>query len=193
MGPALLIQGENRDEAIVLLPREGSAEAEEGLRDLARRSAPVALFGRGGGRLSGVFGDSTTEGDAECRVRPLRDVTGGSGTDSWAVGFIGDGKVAPLALDSVDVLSSRDSMALVAEASRLASAVTAVTSPSFQGLRFTVHDIRRFSLQRHRGLHPLSRRSPHHRFRDFASPFTTSAASRRRRACRRSLRTSCER
>jgi hypothetical protein len=37
-------------------------------------------------------------------------------------------------------------MALAAEASRLASAVTANTSPSFQGLRFTAHDIRRFEV-----------------------------------------------
>ena len=42
------------------------------------------------------------------------------------------------------MLSARDSTALVAEASRLASLVTAATDPSFQGLRFTVHDIRRF-------------------------------------------------
>ena len=40
----------------------------------------------------------------------------------------------------------RDSMALAAEASRLASAVTANTSPAFQGLRFTAHDIRRFEV-----------------------------------------------
>jgi hypothetical protein len=60
------------------------------------------------------------------------------------VGFVGEERLAPLALDSVDVLTTRDSMALVAEASRLASAVTAISAPSFQGLRFTVHDIRRF-------------------------------------------------
>jgi hypothetical protein len=37
-------------------------------------------------------------------------------------------------------------MALAAEASRLASTVTANTSPAFQGLRFTAHDIRRFEI-----------------------------------------------
>jgi len=37
-------------------------------------------------------------------------------------------------------------MALAAEASRLASAVTANTAPTFQGLRFTAHDIRRFEV-----------------------------------------------
>jgi hypothetical protein len=54
------------------------------------------------------------------------------------------GQTSALPLDSIDVLSPRDSTALVAEASRLASLVTAATDPSFQGLRFTAHDIRRF-------------------------------------------------
>jgi hypothetical protein len=56
------------------------------------------------------------------------------------------GQVAPIPLDSIDLLSSRDSMALAAEASRLASAVTAESPPSFQGLRFAAHDIRRFEI-----------------------------------------------
>jgi hypothetical protein len=54
------------------------------------------------------------------------------------------GRVTALPLDSVEVLSVRDSVALVAEASRLASSVTLPSGPAFQGLRFTVHDIRRF-------------------------------------------------
>jgi hypothetical protein len=64
---------------------------------------------------------------------------------SWTVGFV-SGIVVPIPLDSVDLLPARDSMALAAEASRLASAVTANTSPAFQGLRFTAHDIRRFEV-----------------------------------------------
>jgi hypothetical protein len=72
-------------------------------------------------------------------------VHGEGNANAWAVGFVG-GQVLPLPLDSIDVLSSRDSTALVAEASRLASLVTAPTVPSFQGLRFTAHDIRRFEV-----------------------------------------------
>jgi len=52
--------------------------------------------------------------------------------------------VRPIALDSVGMLTPRDSMMLVAEAARLASSVTAPTGPSFQGLRFTTEDVRRF-------------------------------------------------
>jgi hypothetical protein len=142
VGPVLLIQGEGRNEAIVLLPSE-SGDADARLRDLSRQGARVSLFGRGGVRMSGVLSD-TSESDPECRVRPLRDVRAEGNAESWAVGFVGEGRISPLAMDSVDVLSGRDSTALVAEASRLASAVTAVTSSSFQGLRFTVHDVRRF-------------------------------------------------
>jgi hypothetical protein len=143
-GPLMLIQGEARDEAIVLVPAGNDPGADARIHDLARQAARVSLFGRGGARLSGTLADTTAEGDAECRVWPLRGVQGDGTANTWAVGFVGEGRLAPLSLDSVDVLTTRDSMTLVAEASRLASAVTAVTSPSFQGLRFTVHDIRRF-------------------------------------------------
>jgi hypothetical protein len=143
-GPLMLIQGEARDEAIVLVPGGNDAGADARIHELAQQAARVSLFGRGGARLSGTLADTSTESDAECRVWPLRGVQGDGTANAWAVGFVGEGRLAPLALDSVDVLTTRDSMALVAEASRLASAVTAITSPSFQGLRFTVHDIRRF-------------------------------------------------
>jgi hypothetical protein len=61
------------------------------------------------------------------------------------VGFV-NARVTPLALDSVIVLSPRDSLALAAEASRLASTVRLPTDAAFQGLRFTALDIRRFEI-----------------------------------------------
>lgn len=143
MGPALFIQGETREEAIVLFPSESNSAAEGQLRTLASNSADLLLFGRGGERMTARLAPPPTSTDAECRLWPLREVRGDSPDNAWAVGFIGT-QVLPLALDSVDVLSSRDSLALAAEASRLASAVTTTTPPSFQGLRFTAHDIRRF-------------------------------------------------
>lgn len=142
-GPALLVQGETRDVAIVLLPTEGDSAAAARLNVLGKQGAEVALFGRGGTRLAAQLGAPPVTLDAECRLWPLRAVHGEGAENTWAVGFVG-GQTMPLALDSVDVLSSRDSLALAAEASRLASAVTATTAPSFQGLRFTAHEIRRF-------------------------------------------------
>jgi hypothetical protein len=127
----------------VLLPTEDDSVAEARLNALRAEDAEVDLFGRGGTRLTAQLGTPPPTVDAECRVWPLRAVRGGGTDNAWAVGFVG-GQVASLPLDSVDVLSPRDSLMLVAEASRLASAVTAVTAPSFQGLRFTAHDIRRF-------------------------------------------------
>jgi hypothetical protein len=144
-GPVLLVQGETRDEAIVLLPEEGDSAAEAHIASLGDQGAGVSLFGRGGARLSGQLGAAPTTPDAECRTWPLHSVHGDGDANTWAVGFVG-GEVVPLALDSVDVLSMRDSTMLVAEASRLASMVTAITDPSFQGLRFTAHDIRRFEV-----------------------------------------------
>ena len=143
-GPALLIQGETRDEAIVLLPTDSDRVASSRLDALGTENADVALFGRGGTRFTAQLGPPPPP-DAECRVWTLRSVHGEDPTSTWAVGFVG-GQAAPLALDSVDVLSSRDSLALAAEASRLASTVTATTAPSFQGLRFAAHDIRRFEV-----------------------------------------------
>jgi hypothetical protein len=142
-GPVLLVQGETRDEAIVLLPDEGDSTAEAHIASLGEQGAGVLLFGRGGARLSGQLGAAPTTPDPECRTWPLRGVHSDGDASTWAVGFVG-GHAAPLALDSVNVLSTRDSTTLVAEASRLASMVTAITDPSFQGLRFTAHDIRRF-------------------------------------------------
>jgi hypothetical protein len=142
-GPALFVQGETRDEAIVLLPTDDDSAAVARLITMGSQGGEIALFGRGGARLSAQLGPSPQTTDAECRVWPLRVVHGDGPDNTWAIGFA-SGQTTPLALDSVDVLSSRDSLALAAEASRLASAVTATTAPSFQGLRFTAHDIRRF-------------------------------------------------
>ena len=141
-GPVLLVQGETREEAIVLLPSDDDNEAEEALNAMGQRGAPAVLLGRGGDRFGAQLGAAPQTQDAECRVWPLRAVEGDA-TSTWSIGFLTD-QVQPLALDSVDLLSSRDSALLAAEASRLASAVTAVSAPSFQGLRFTAHDMRRF-------------------------------------------------
>lgn len=127
----------------MVLPFDEDTGAAEKLRRLARQDAPLTLIGRGGAVWSGWFAELPANVETECRVWPVRLSQTDSATTAWAVGFVG-GRVAALSLDSVEVLSSRDSMALAAEASRLASAVTGQTSPSFQGLRFTAHSVRRF-------------------------------------------------
>lgn len=144
-GAALLVQGETRNEAIVLYPAAVDSGAMARFDTLGYNGAEVSLFGRGGARLSAQLGMPPDQVDAECVIWPLRGVRGAGADTSWAVGFSSRQMVA-LALDSVEVLPTRDSLALVAEASRLASSVTVPTPPFFQGLRFSVHDIRRFAV-----------------------------------------------
>lgn len=140
-GPALLVQGATRDEAIVLWPTAEDSTAVVELDSASAHGVPVILLGRGGMRISAQLGVPPGEGAEDCERWSLRVPPGNTG--AWSAGFVGR-RVTAMPLDSVDVLSARDSMALVAEASRLASSVTAPTSASFQGLRFTAHDIRRF-------------------------------------------------
>ena len=141
-GPALLVQGASRDEAIALFPITGDSGAVARLDSVSLTEVPVVLFGRGGARYSAQLGAPTGEGTDDCERWPLHAFQP-AGDVSWSVGFASD-RVRPIPLDSVALLSPRDSMVLVAEASRLASSVTAPTEPSFQGLRFTTEDVRRF-------------------------------------------------
>ena len=144
-GPALLVQGETRDEAIVLLPFEGDTVAIAALRSRGSQAESAILLGRGGARFTGRLGNALNANESDCRVWPVQDVRTDGVATAWAVGFVGV-NVTPIPLDSVELLSSRDSTALAAEASRLASVVTAQSPPSFQGLRFTAHDIRRLEV-----------------------------------------------
>ena len=143
-GPVLLVAGPAADEALVFfgIPGDGAnAPLDTGAVD----QATATLFGRDSSRFTATLELPAGNDNAECRVWPLRNLRAAAGAGSWSVGFVGP-SVVPIPLDSVDALSARDSMALAAEASRLASAVTSNTSPVFQGLRFTAHDIRRFEV-----------------------------------------------
>jgi hypothetical protein len=140
-GPVLLVAGASPDEAIVFFGTSGTTAAtvDTGAVD----QATATLFGRDSTRFTATLELPAGNDNAECRIWPLRNLHATAGVGTWSVGFLSS-SVTPIPLDSVDALPARDSMALAAEASRLASAVTANTSPSFQGLRFTAHDIRRF-------------------------------------------------
>jgi len=140
-GPVLLVAGAAPDEAIVFFgPSTGTAATvDTGTVD----QATATLFGRDSSRYTATLELPAGNDNAECRIWPLRNLRATAGAGTWSVGFLSS-NVTAIPLDSVDALPARDSMALAAEASRLASAVTANTSPSFQGLRFTAQNIWRF-------------------------------------------------
>jgi hypothetical protein len=142
-GPVLLVAGASPDEAIVFFGPPGDDSLAPALDTGAVDQATVTLFGRDGSRVAATLELPAGNDNMECRVWPLRNLRATGRASGWAVGFVSE-NVASIPLDSVATLSPRDSMALAAEASRLASAVTANTAPTFQGLRFTAHDVRRF-------------------------------------------------
>jgi hypothetical protein len=143
-GPVLLVAGPEPDEALVFF---GPASDGPGapLDTGAVDQATATLFGRDTSRFTATLELPAGNDNAECRVWPLRNLRSAGTGGAWSVGFVSQ-NVTPIPLDSVDALPARDSMALAAEASRLASTVTVNTSPSFQGLRFSAHDIRRFEV-----------------------------------------------
>jgi hypothetical protein len=144
-GPVLLVAGPSADEALVFFGTAGGGGggASSALDTGAVDQGTATLLGRDGTRESATLELPAGNDNTECRVWPLRKLHPVSGGGTWSVGFVSP-TVSSIPLDSVDALSARDSMALAAEASRLASAVTANTSAAFQGLRFTAHDIHRF-------------------------------------------------
>ena len=143
VGPVLLVAGPSPDEALVFFGpvSNGATPLDTGAVD----QATATLFGRDSARFTATLELPAGNDNAECRVWPLRNLRAVGTGGAWSVGFVSS-NVTPIPLDSVDALPARDSMALAAEASRLASTVTANTSPAFQGLRFTAHDIRRFEV-----------------------------------------------
>lgn len=143
VGVLLLVPGQSPEETIVFLGPSSGDSLPASLDSAAFASDAVTLVGRGDVQLTATLERPAGADTPSCRVWRLRDVRSPSTGGFWSVGFV-QGRVAPIALDSVDGLASRDSMALAAEASRLASAVTANTAPAFQGLRFSAHEIRRF-------------------------------------------------
>lgn len=140
-GPVLLAAGPSPEEAIVFLGagNETAAALDTGAVD----QASATLLGRDGSRFTATLELPAGNDNPACRVWPLRQLRAAGGAGTWSIGFLSD-TVTGIPLDSVGALSARDSMSLAAEASRLASAVTANTSPAFEGLRFTVQDVRRF-------------------------------------------------
>jgi len=150
-GPVLLVAGPSPDEALVFLGAGGGASAP--LDTGAVDQATATLFGRDTSRFTATLELPAGNDNAECRVWPLRNLRARGVAGAWSVGFVSP-SVIPIPLDSVDALPARDSMALAAEASRLASTVTSNTSPAFQGLRFTAHDVRRFEVAP--GVHALA-------------------------------------
>jgi hypothetical protein len=61
-GPALLVQGPAREEAIALYPTADDSDAVAQLDSASMRQLPVTLIGRGGRLLTGLLGAPSGDG-----------------------------------------------------------------------------------------------------------------------------------
>jgi hypothetical protein len=115
----------------------------EQLRDVA-----VDLFNRSGesghGRIARV-GAITMGPGSGCVAWPSAVLTMEPlVSDAWHVGLAA-GRATVLPLDSIDVLSGSDSARVVADITRLASALPDDTADTFRGLPFVIQQMRRFA------------------------------------------------
>ena len=157
-GLGLVVRG-GSGEAMLVTP--DTADARRGVMQAA--GAPdggVVLFGRAG-MLGHAHTDSTFDGTAlggACATWSAVRLGPASGADAapaWSVGFVmpqGAARPSALALDSLDVLASRDSATLTAGITRLAAAMPdtgnrgSARRPALRGVPFRVRDAHRFTL-----------------------------------------------
>ena len=144
-GPVLLVSGEQPDEVLVVIPAlQGDTQADS--LDVSEYSGAVAtLFNRHGeaGAATLAEGPGADPESATCTPWPTLAATGAR--SPWTVGFIG-ATPTPLPLDSLHHLAAQDSVRLVAEVARLASAAPTTREGDqaevFRGLPFDVREAR---------------------------------------------------
>ena len=145
-----------------LLVSPDTVDARSGLVRAVAGAADggVVLFGRAG-MLGHARADSTFDGTplagacATWSALRLGPSSGADAAPAWSVGFVvpaGTAQPSALALDSLAVLSSRDSATLAAAVTRLAAALPDTGTrgsrrrPALRGVPFRVRDAHRFVL-----------------------------------------------
>jgi hypothetical protein len=148
-GAALVVAGQEPGEAFVIFPEfVDGTELDTARFDLDRvRNIRIDLFSRGQpvgqAILDSVRVIKTANG---CTAWPAAHVVAaqaGNPLPSWTVGFE-TSRVSAMPLDSIEALSKPDSLRLVAEVARMASALPGDTATAFRGLPFVVRTARRF-------------------------------------------------
>jgi hypothetical protein len=142
----MIVSTGNNDTVGVVIP-EATDSTIESLQGIA---APVTglrfdLVGRGGKLASAIAVTPITQADTaqECYSWPLGRLQ--SSRANWSVGFV-SGRVQPIPLDSIEVMSSADSNTLAVSLAHTAAIIPAASDPTFRGLPFRVRSAYRFSL-----------------------------------------------
>ncbi len=148
-GSALVIAGQEPGDASVIFPEfVDGAELDTARFDLDRvRNIKLDLFARGQpvgqAILDSVHVIKTANG---CTAWPAAHVVAaqaGNPLPAWTVGFESS-RVTAIPLDSIEALTIADSLRVVADIARMASALPGDTATAFRGLPFIVRTARRF-------------------------------------------------
>ena len=147
-GPLLAVAAGSVETAVLVLPQYTDSTLTGATALTADSLAPVSvdLFapaGRvGGATLLPIEGAAPRAG---CTSWPVARVQVPSGhVPPWNAAFSA-GRAAPLPLDSLEALSTRDSARVAADVARVASALPEKSTSEFRGLPFVVRSARRFS------------------------------------------------
>lgn len=149
-GPVFFVVGPNAQQAAVIVPGIDTAASLDTVTfDVARyRSMPLDLFG-GGRRIGAAAVGATVALDVpeDCSAWPLVRLSGlaDSASSGWTVAFRSD-RFQPLSLDSLVMLPRADSLRLVTELARVASAAPGDTVQAMRGIPFVVRRAYRATL-----------------------------------------------
>lgn len=150
LGALFVVPGDSAGAGIVIYPEAPTAQLVG--------SAPLTLLAPSGDSTRASAALVTTDSQV-CGEAPLVRIQDSLAT-AWSVAVLGS--AAPVPLDSIDVLSRRDSTRLVAELARLASTIPMQSDSRFKGLPFAVSSARRFENDgRQVVVSQLVRRVPH--------------------------------
>lgn len=142
-GPVFLVVGANAQQAAVIVPGVDTAASLDTVTfDLARyRSMSLDLFS-GGRRLgaANVGANVALDVPEDCSAWPvvrLNGVAADSSSTSWQIAFASD-RFQVLAIDSLSTFPRTDSLRLVNELARVASAAPGDTVQAMRGIPFVV-------------------------------------------------------
>ena len=133
LGALLVVPGDSAGAGIVIYPEAPTTQLVG--------SAPLRLLAPSGDSTRASAALVMTDSQV-CGEAPLVRIQDSLAT-AWSVGILGSA-AAPVSMDSIEVLSRRDSTRLVAELARLASSIPMQSDSRFKGLAFAVSSARRF-------------------------------------------------
>ena len=149
-GPVFFVVGPNAQQAALIVPGIDTATSLDTVTfDLARyRSMPLDLFSAGR-RLGGAAVGATITLDVpeDCSAWPLVHLNGlaDSSSNAWTIAFRSE-RFEPLAVDSLLLLPRTDSLRIVTDLARVASAAPGDTVQAMRGIPFVVRRAYRMTL-----------------------------------------------